>query len=789
MKAFTFIFDNLIIQALGWTLLHFLWQGALLAALFWLVRGLLRQKPANTRYLAAVGTLALMVLLPALTFISLAKLKPQNQPFPPIQWSSPVELRPVTESNAALEVASFEGPWLEAPWTNKLQSATEQCIPFLVLLWAGTVWILSLRLLGGWLKLQQLLRKPGVSAGATFEQALARLSTQLGITRPVKLIRSNSVDTPAVLGWLRPVILLPASALTGLTPAQWEAVLAHELAHIRRHDYLVNLFQSIAEMLLFYHPAVWWVSRQIEQEREHCCDDLSIQLCGDRLDYAHALLALEQFRSDMPLLKVAAGSGSLKTRIERLLGLQPVAPRSNFWLACSLATLLAMTSLLLATRATLFAGAHPLMATETQIDVPSASGEFENESAPQPAEADIVEETKASPGNFQPDGSNDKNQLYTRTFKLDPATLLRRIQDLLRSKGNAPHPESQSLAVMLREYIMSLGLDVSAWQSPEILEAAKAEVMQGNRRALFYNDRAGILFMRATLEELNIIEQGLHHLNKAPTQILLEYKIAEMPEAVFNRIGLDWFLEKKEAGESNDTGDAMREELLEFFTVKKGLPEESLDLATDSPSGVATGILSGQQRNLLMAALEKHGGVDILTAPRVTTLSGRQAQISVSQVRNLVTGVELDHDAVTNEPRATYKTVDLPVGISLDVIPYASEDLSSIALTIIPRITEFLGYAPSRPLLVAGSSMEAVEPLPRVRVRQAVAHLEVPKGHSAVIAGLIIDDEVLARDKIPVLGDLPMLGRFFRSETAQTVRKVRLIFITPIPIDPAGNRL
>ena len=104
------------------------------------------------------------------------------------------------------------------------------------------------------------------------------------------------MQVPSVVGWLRPVILLPASALTGLSPAHLDAIIAHELAHVRRHDFAVNLLQTAAEILLFYHPACWWISRRIRAEREHCCDDIAVSLCGDRLLYATALADLEALR-------------------------------------------------------------------------------------------------------------------------------------------------------------------------------------------------------------------------------------------------------------------------------------------------------------------------------------------------------------------------------------------------------------------------------------------------------------------------------------------------------------
>src|SRR5204862_7224915 len=126
-----------------------------------------------------------------------------------------------------------------------------------------------------------------------------------------RLRESAGVPVPAVLGGVRPVVLLPASAVTGLTPLQLDALLAHELAHVRRYDYLVNVLQSVIETLLFYHPAVWWVSRRVRDEREHCCDDLAVTVCGDAHAYATALLDMERLRGVAPAWAMAAAGGSL----------------------------------------------------------------------------------------------------------------------------------------------------------------------------------------------------------------------------------------------------------------------------------------------------------------------------------------------------------------------------------------------------------------------------------------------------------------------------------------------
>ena len=133
---------------------------------------------------------------------------------------------------------------------------------------------------------------------AAWVATLDDLRHRLGVSRPVRLLKSALVEVPTVIGWFRPVILLPAATLSGLTPGQLEAILAHELAHVRRLDYLVNAFQCLVETLMFYHPIAWWISRCIREERENCCDDLVVEVCGDRLGYARALVTLEGLRAE-----------------------------------------------------------------------------------------------------------------------------------------------------------------------------------------------------------------------------------------------------------------------------------------------------------------------------------------------------------------------------------------------------------------------------------------------------------------------------------------------------------
>ncbi|PYO97369.1 MAG: hypothetical protein DMD60_07160 [Gemmatimonadetes bacterium] len=317
-------------QALGWALVDSLWQDALAAAGLAALFALIPVRAARARYALATLTLALMLALPIATAVRLSGTSP---------WSSDV----VTAA-PAVAPGPLSGPGPRAvPAATRIRTALEPALPWVVLVWFAGVVALSLRLASGWLVARQLGRVGTSSVPDSCGEAVARLAVRLRISRPVRVFESAMVQVPAVIGWLRPVILLPASALTGLTPLQLDALLAHELAHVRRYDHLVNLGQAVIETLLFYHPAVWWVSQQVRDEREHCCDDLAVAVCGDAHFYATALLGMERLRVTPPAFALAAAGrgGSLMSRIRRLVApvQTEIFPR---WMAGVIAVTLAL---------------------------------------------------------------------------------------------------------------------------------------------------------------------------------------------------------------------------------------------------------------------------------------------------------------------------------------------------------------------------------------------------------------------------------------------------------------
>lgn len=297
-----------LVESLGWALVHFIWQGLALALALYVFVAFCRN--AITRYWAAVLTLVLMVAAPLVTLLVIG---PASDP-------ASMAFRH-TDSNLAGVMAVSDRTGFAAA------AASLPSVNWIVCFaaaWLAGVLAFALRALGGWMLVQRLYRNERQPLAPLLSARCAALQESLGISRKVQFFLSSAIDAPAVIGWFRPVVLLPFTALTGLSPEQLEAILVHELAHIRRFDCFVNLFQIAAETLLFYHPAVWWVSRMIRAERENCCDDLAVAACGDVGVYARALTVVESWRA-MPALVVAANSSSLKLRIERLLGLKAMA--------------------------------------------------------------------------------------------------------------------------------------------------------------------------------------------------------------------------------------------------------------------------------------------------------------------------------------------------------------------------------------------------------------------------------------------------------------------------------
>ncbi len=301
-----------LVERLGWALVHFLWQGLMIVGSYLLART--RASSPRGRYALACAALAGMVAAPICTFVLMAPA--------PVPATALVNVD--IAAHSVLVPPAKTAPFSSLPIRSAPQYAIDP-MTFLVAIWLGGVSALAIRLIGGSLFAVRLRSARCAPPPAEWQRALGALLPRVRISLPVRLAISGFVKSPAVIGYLKPVILLPASGLSGIAPEYIEALLAHELAHIRRRDYLVNVLQRIAEMLLFYHPAVWWLSNQIAAEREACCDDEAVAITGDPLPYVCALASLESARPEHFPVALAANGGPLKERVARLLGHTPPA--------------------------------------------------------------------------------------------------------------------------------------------------------------------------------------------------------------------------------------------------------------------------------------------------------------------------------------------------------------------------------------------------------------------------------------------------------------------------------
>ena len=350
MNAISTLLGSAIGQAIGWALLHLLWQGLLVAAILAATLALLSKQSANARYLASCGALALLVVLGAATAYRM--YDGDGSRGSGVGGRSDV-------SNVALLTATAQTDTPEAlnsdtrPPTpdsrfTTLITYTKSHLPQIVLVWLTGVLFLSVRLLFGWLRAHSIAKRNATDAAPEWQRAARRLAHALKLQRAVKLLESAAVEVPTVIGWLRPIVLLPAATLTGLSTEQMEMILAHELAHIRRNDFFVNLMQAVVETLLFYHPAVWWISNRIRVERENCCDDVAVSVSGNALVYARALTRLEELRIDDAQAFVAANGGSLIGRIRRLAGARAESPNAPSRFVAGAALLTVLVALIVA---------------------------------------------------------------------------------------------------------------------------------------------------------------------------------------------------------------------------------------------------------------------------------------------------------------------------------------------------------------------------------------------------------------------------------------------------------
>jgi beta-lactamase regulating signal transducer with metallopeptidase domain/HEAT repeat protein len=310
------------VQIVGWALIHSLWQGVLIAALLGVTLTMLRKAPAAWRHLACVIALVAMPAAPLLTSIRSTAVRAAT---PALPATTGLLERNGANAPATLpddaRTTRLRGNTAASLVGTRLRFDMDRLLPWLVAFWLFGVVVLSLRVIGGYVRARRLVRLGTAAVATEIAAAAARIAHRLRVTSTVRVLESVRAQVPMVIGLLRPVVLMPASLLTGLTMQQIEAILAHELAHVRRYDYAINLVQTVIETFFFYHPAMWWLSRRLRDEREQACDELAVAQCGgDPIFYSRVLLTVEEWRRERIAFAPAATGGSLSLRIRKLIG-------------------------------------------------------------------------------------------------------------------------------------------------------------------------------------------------------------------------------------------------------------------------------------------------------------------------------------------------------------------------------------------------------------------------------------------------------------------------------------
>ncbi|MEQ9407558.1 MAG: M56 family metallopeptidase [Fuerstiella sp.] len=352
-----------LVWRIGWTLAHSLWQVSIIGALTGMAIIACSARSAGLRYwIASLGLASCYVPVVA-TFVMVTPPsvvtsnthaavhhRDRSPAAPASVFGHRMEVSvPVMETQRQPVAGTVESERASAVVARTVRDRMTAWFPFVVAGWGICVLLISLVNLGGWFVTRRIRTHGRSILDESVTNRMLMLKKRMNISKPVQIMESSAIESPAVIGWLRPVILLPPSLLTGLSFGELDAILAHELAHIRRQDYLVNLIQTFTSTLLFYHPVVWYLSSRIRCEREYCCDDEAIVMSGNRTVYVQAMSTIEQRRAAPQLAMGFPGRGGSLTmkRIRRIL--QPGDPSSPTWpgngILVTLAACLALSGL------------------------------------------------------------------------------------------------------------------------------------------------------------------------------------------------------------------------------------------------------------------------------------------------------------------------------------------------------------------------------------------------------------------------------------------------------------
>lgn len=602
-------------------------------------------------------------------------------------------------------------------------------------IWATGTFILLARIILGQFTIAFLHRQKGALPPA-FEERMILLGRKLGLRRIPLSIVSPRFAEPFAFGVIRPRIGLPTGFGESFNLSQQEAMLAHEMAHLAALDPAWNLLAQLTVALVWWHPLAWVARWRLDFATEAAADQASLLIQDGPDLLAECLIQLGRrlsVRTHSGSIGID-GSGfrsSLGRRVERLIRLQPSswqppAPIRHNLARCSglgavLIGIAAGTGLIAKEGIPFVHGHNPASLIQLAL-LAAASPEPATPGSSRGGSAAEVPPTRTPPGSdaSRPTETTSRTtavpELVTRTYKVDPYSILNGLDSFLLQNGRPSLKSGKDRNEIMRDIQPSLRLFFETLGVSPFATGLTSD--QSQTPAIFFNDRTGIVFVRATLKDHQIIESALHALNSAPTQVTLEARILELPNPDLPKLGLDWLSSNPAVGPGSAPSPA---------PTTGALTQAATNAVT------ITGILTDPQFRVFVRALEQRGGWKTLSSPRITTLSGRAAVLSMLE-----------------DPTESEAKDDLPpAGTTIEVLPRVNADGISIELDV--HFT-----------LVEKEKPSGLDRLPRVRRQELTTTARVWDGQTLFLRGVPSGEG--------------------------NEKKTLLLFITPVITDPAGNR-
>jgi Flp pilus assembly secretin CpaC len=759
---------------------------------------------------------------------------------------------PVAETTKAARASGHP------PASEEMEVETGAVVPVLrgvrwpAYVWLGMATLLALRLSVGHLAIAWWAWRRQREASPAMDELVKRVAGRLGIRRRVTVRTMAGLVSPVTHGCWRVRVVLPEGFEREYSRDKQEAILCHELAHVVARDPLWLTLSELVVAALWWHPLLWWARVQLRQATEQAADEASISVEGGPAALAECLVELGG-RLRRPAMSGWLGvqghdfRSGLGRRVRHLLDWTGhgwrARPSGRQVMSTFLAVVVVMlagvyaptwlTPELRAEGSSLFGHVMTAIAADAPPEPkqnPTAVVVAEQEPSPRVEAVDETSATQpattveAEPVPAVPIDAEVADQpvvvpapadaLETRAYSVD----VRRSRMAFSEMHSGKEPVE--LAVALRQYLTAAGLDFGSTNALTAF-GDSGRVWQGaSGRSFMFNEGNGRLLVRATADEHRLTSEVLAMLVPAVQQIVLEAKFIEVEVTEPTQLGFDWMIGQQLITSTNASGAAttvtgiMNYPLLPSLPVRTYASEirgDEFDWSgrtdpdahririSSSVDVPALQIVDDARLSTFIDALERRNGVDLMAAPHVTTLSGRQTQISLVELRGLVVGIK--PEAVAGDESAPafeiesgpLRTAAFPFGPVLDVIATATGDSLEIHLEVTFSLAEFMGYeeVPGNEFQVwdRGRKTRYTLPSPRLRVRRMNAEAKLMDGQTLLLAGAPAQETIKTKDKVPVLGDIPLLGGLFRSEGESQIRKRLLVVITATRIDPAGNPL